>query len=108
MRYFKVIVLSLFLLPTYALLVLFLTPLLSSSLFSRLLSAAENVSRRAVFKVVSKWAPPEVYVVWRLVFLDHIPPSPPMGKGARLFLGSVPSVSIASWFPVHQEQDNLG
>lgn len=43
----------------------------------------------------------------RLVFLDHIPPLPPMGKGARLFVGFLPSVSTVSWLPVHQEQNNL-
>lgn len=100
--FFMIIVLSSF----FPLHVLFLTTLPFSFKTSVLLKLLTGLP--CWYKLVFRVLPSNSLRGFQRLVLDHIPSLPPMEKGARLFLGSIPSVSTANWFPAHQEQNNLG
>ena len=97
----------------FPLCVVFLISLPFFFCFSKVSCAVENVIRVALligtyFPMVSKGLHPKAEVVFRDgSSVNHIISSPPMSKDVRLFLGSIPSVSAANCFPVHQGQSNL-
>lgn len=91
----------------------YLMSLLFSSLLSWLFGVIENVKRIVLmvgscsqcgFKVVPS---ENLGVLLEIGLLGLHSPLPSLGKNARLFLGSIPSVSTASWLLVYQEQNNL-